>query len=109
VFVCNTATQPGETDGYSVLDHVTAIEQHTWPGLFPLVLANANRQGTLLPQLTWVRTDAPVNGQRRLILADLSDDQRPWRHSSEKLAARLVGLLQAGQPPPGPDTLSTSL
>jgi uncharacterized cofD-like protein len=45
VYVCNTATQPGETDGYSVRDHVLAIERHTRTGLFPIVLANSRQAG----------------------------------------------------------------
>jgi uncharacterized cofD-like protein len=93
VYVCNTATQPGETGGYSVLDHVRAIEQHTQPGLFPTVLANTRQTGRLLPKLTWVPVDPPVNGQRRLVGADLIDEERPWRHDSTKLATTLMMLL----------------
>ncbi len=89
VHVCNTATQPGETDGYSVLDHVHAIERHTWPGLFPLVFANSRQEGTLLPNLQWVRLDSP-NG---VLVADLADDEHPWRHDSGKLANALMRLL----------------
>ena len=95
VYVCNTATQPGETDGYTVLDHVQALERHTWPGLFPIVLANNMQSGSLLPRLRWVSADAPVNGTRRLVLADLADPERPWRHSAEKLAGALLNVLEA--------------
>jgi uncharacterized cofD-like protein len=95
VHVCNTATQPGETEGYTVLDHVTAIERHTWPGLFPLVLANSSQTGTLLPHLEWVRLGSPVNGARRIVTADLADAAYPWRHDSEKLANALINLLTA--------------
>ena len=93
VYVCNTATQPGETGGYSVLDHVRAIDRHTQPGLFSTVLANTRRTGRLLPKLTWVPLDPPVNGQRRLVGADLIDEERPWRHDSTKLATTLMTLL----------------
>ncbi|MFZ4825862.1 MAG: gluconeogenesis factor YvcK family protein, partial [Phototrophicaceae bacterium] len=40
VYVCNIATQPGETDGYSVAEHVMAIEEHVGRGVFSAVLAN---------------------------------------------------------------------
>jgi uncharacterized cofD-like protein len=103
VYVCNTATQPGETAGYSVLDHVQAIDRHTQPGLFPIVLANSRQQGQLLPGLTWVALDPPVNGRRQLIGVDLVDTERPWRHDSTKLAAALMTLLsQAQAQPPAP-------
>jgi uncharacterized cofD-like protein len=39
LYVCNIMTQPGETDGYSVSDHVFAIERHAGR-LFASVLAN---------------------------------------------------------------------
>jgi uncharacterized cofD-like protein len=97
VYVCNTATQPGETGGYSVLDHVQAIERHTQPDLFPIVLANTRQQGQLLPKLSWVTLDPPVNGQRRLVGADVIDDERPWRHDSTKLAAALMTLLNQAE------------
>jgi uncharacterized cofD-like protein len=93
VYVCNTATQPGETEDYSVLDHVTAIEDHTQPALFPIVLANDRQVGTLLPRLQWVKLDPPVNGRRRLLTTDLIDEARPWRHDSDKLARALLNLL----------------
>jgi len=93
VYVCNTATQPGETDGYSVLDHLAALERHTAPGLFPIVLTNSNQAGQLLPHLRWVRLDPPVNGARRLVAADLADDEYPWRHDSRKLAGAVIRLL----------------
>lgn len=106
VYVCNTATQPGETGGYTVLDHVQAIERHTGPhtqpGLFPTVLANTRQQGRLLPGLDWVSLDPPVNGQRRLAGADLIDEERPWRHDSVKLAAALMTLLTQAEAQAGP-------
>ncbi|MEP7355606.1 MAG: gluconeogenesis factor YvcK family protein [Anaerolineales bacterium] len=93
VYVCNTATQPGETDGYSVRDHVLAIERHTRAGLFPLVLANSRQAGRLLPGLEWVALDPPLNGQRRVLTADVADEERPWRHDSAKVAAALIDML----------------
>lgn len=40
IYVCNIMTQAGETDGYSVSDHVAAIEKHTYPGIIDFVIAN---------------------------------------------------------------------
>ena len=33
VYVCNVATQPGETDGYGVAAHVRAIREHLATGI----------------------------------------------------------------------------
>lgn len=99
VYVCNTATQPGETDGYDVGAHVRAIERHTQPGLFGIVMGNASQTGELLSHLHWVApTLGPVSNGAvppvELVLADLVDEGHPWRHDSEKLAAALLELLE---------------
>lgn len=94
VYVCNVATQPGETDGYSVQDHVAVLERHVGPGLFPITLANFRQSGTLLPGLAWVKLDDPPAGSgRRLMGADLIDEVHPWRHASDKLAGAVFDLL----------------
>ncbi|HLF00790.1 MAG TPA: 2-phospho-L-lactate transferase CofD family protein, partial [Anaerolineales bacterium] len=94
-YVCNVATQPGETDHYSVLDHVKALEAHA-NGIFEIIVANDKHTGKLLPKLDWVKLDPPLNGGYRLVAADLIDDDRPWRHDSGKLAGALMKLLEAG-------------
>jgi uncharacterized cofD-like protein len=38
VYIANLMTQPGETQHYSVADHVRAIYHHTRPGLFDFVV-----------------------------------------------------------------------
>ena len=40
VYIANLMTQPGETQHYSVADHVRAIYDHTRPGLFDYVVIN---------------------------------------------------------------------
>ncbi|MGA8010981.1 MAG: gluconeogenesis factor YvcK family protein [Candidatus Acidiferrales bacterium] len=40
VYIANIMTQPGETQRYSVADHVRAIYAHTRPGLFDFVVIN---------------------------------------------------------------------
>ena len=40
VYIANLMTQPGETDSYSVADHVRAIYEHSREGLFDWVVIN---------------------------------------------------------------------
>jgi uncharacterized cofD-like protein len=40
VYIANLMTQPGETDGYSLTDHVRAIYDHSHEGLFDCVIVN---------------------------------------------------------------------
>lgn len=43
IFLCNAMTQPGETDGYSLEDHVQAIYDHTGPYAIDLCITHNNR------------------------------------------------------------------
>lgn len=93
VYVCNVATQPGETDGYGLVDHMRAIEGHVGSGLVDLVLVNDKQAGDLPPQIERVQAESgplatPVHS------ADLVDPQQPWRHDANKLAETLIALLE---------------
>ncbi len=48
IFICNVMTQPGETDGYSVSDHLQAIHDHVGHHLFDYVIVN---NGDIPPQV----------------------------------------------------------
>lgn len=93
IYVCNIATQPGETDGYSVSDHVTAIQTHVPGEWLDIVLANHNLSvppDTAGGDTQFVRLDQPEGTE--MITADLVDEARPWRHDSDKLARVIIGL-----------------
>lgn len=40
MYVCNIITQPGETDGYTVSDHISALEHYLGPHTIDAVIAN---------------------------------------------------------------------
>jgi uncharacterized cofD-like protein len=42
IYVCNVMTQPGETDGYSVNDHLEAIYNHSFPGIVDYCIVNTS-------------------------------------------------------------------
>jgi uncharacterized cofD-like protein len=95
VYVCNVATQRGETEAYTAGDHVAALERHLGKDLFPIVLINDNLSVTLeSPGVELVKTDFPPDTAYRVIEADLVDLAHPWRHDSDKLALTLLRLLQ---------------
>ena len=93
VYICNIATQSGETDLYSCSDHVRALEEHIGKDLFDIVLCNDNYEGQLNEDSQWVPTDEKIMEDSRLHCADLSDASHPWRHDSAKLARTLVEIL----------------
>ena len=46
IYFCNAMSQPGETDGYTVQDHINAIEKHSFKHPVDLVVVNQSK----LPQ-----------------------------------------------------------
>jgi uncharacterized cofD-like protein len=39
-YICNAMTQPGETSGFSVADHIKVLTDHSNPGVLEYCLAN---------------------------------------------------------------------
>ncbi len=101
VYVCNVATQPGETDEYDCLRHLAAIEDHVGPGLVDIVLANDCFQGELPESASWVCADPGALSMVPIHRADLVDAAHPWRHDSDKLADKLFALLEERTGPLG--------
>ena len=94
VYVCNIATQSGETDVYTCYDHVRALEEHVGDSLFNVILCNDNYEGQLNNGSQFVRCDEKTLADARTYCADLSDEGYPWRHDSQKLASTLIQLLE---------------
>ena len=93
VFVCNIATQPGETDGYNCRQHYEAITQHIGEGIFDTVVANDCFEARLSENISWVRP--PMKGfMTPLYSTDLVDESRPSHHDSKKLSEALIALLE---------------
>ena len=107
VYVCNVATQQGETGGYAVSDHLEALQRHTFPTLVNYVLANDNllELGPRFQGQPVVSDGSPLK-HVRLERRDLVDRQHPVRHDSAKLAEALIdmyhgrftGAASSGQP-----------
>ncbi len=95
VYVCNVATQRGETDTYTAGDHVSALETHIGPGVFSTILINNNLDVSFDPPtgVELVSTDITSNARYHVIAADILDPTHPWRHDSEKLARALLHIL----------------
>lgn len=99
IYVCNVATQRGETDGFSVGDHVRALTDHIGTDLLDAVMINENfsQAGRIKPE--WgvetvrlaERDELP--GNPALLACDLVGPATPLRHDPEKLADALAALL----------------
>jgi uncharacterized cofD-like protein len=94
LFVCNVATERGETTGYTARDHIHTVEEHVSPGLFDIAVANSNDSEKLPNGVEWVRVEGDLNEDYRIYQADLVDTLYPWRHDSDKLARAVLDLFQ---------------
>jgi len=72
---------------------VRVLEEHVGDRLFDVVLCNDNYEGQMNVDSQWVRADEKTMADSRVRCGDLADDQRPWRHDSDKLAATLIEIL----------------
>jgi len=98
VYVCNVATQPGETGAFSAAEHLEALFEHIGEGLIDYVLINHNWHARQPDG--WLGQPVQID-ERRLeelpvvvIEEDLVDVTNAHRHDSAKLAAALVRLQQ---------------
>ena len=87
VYVCNVATQVGETGGYTVARHVEALRRHTFPSVAGYVVYNDApvQFGDRFAGDPVAHDERPIEGAR-LIGRPLTDLQHPVRHDPEKLA-----------------------
>ena len=97
VFIANVATQPGETDAMSASEHYVAVREHLRGRDFAdVVLANSNLPAEPLPtewhsEPVMAPGDADY-GSARLVLADIVDHDRRYRHDTERLASAVMRI-----------------
>ena len=91
-YICNVATQPGETDQFSCLDHVQTIEKHVGGRIFDLVICNDTIKKDLPGDVKYVLPDEKLEENYAIYCADLLDELQPWRHDSAKLAQAVMDL-----------------
>lgn len=95
VFISNVATQHGETDGYDAADHLAVLRRHLGrDDVCHAVLSNSNLPSAPLPE-EWQSQPvvAPGDGNygtARLVLADLVDQEKRYRHDPDKLSSALM-------------------
>jgi uncharacterized cofD-like protein len=104
VYVCNVATQPGETSDYSIHDHVETLERYVGPGLFDYVVANSNLSLPLsanalaagIRRVVFDRKRLLAHGPRpKYVLADLANSKLTTHHDPDKLAQVLMKRVWA--------------
>ena len=102
LYVCNVMTQPGETDGYSLYDHIKAMEEHSYRGVIDYCIANNAgipeelREKYLSDGAEQVRVDADAVSEAGIELLEgdyLSMRNGYIRHDTDKLAGTIIDLV----------------
>jgi uncharacterized cofD-like protein len=97
VYVCNVATERGETDHFTLSDHVAALERHIGRDVIDAVLANNRIEPSFKPPsgVDMIHAqDSLPKSSARVAQADLIDAESPWRHDPRKLAEAVMKLIK---------------
>lgn len=100
IYVCNVATEPGETDRFGVGDHLAALQAHIGVECIDLALANNNAAPADNFAPEWqgrtqiVPLDALTDDLMPIVAADIINPRNPLRHDAGKLARELMRLLR---------------
>jgi uncharacterized cofD-like protein len=96
LYVCNVATEPGETDEFRASDHVQALLRQLRGTPIDVVLANTNQALALRPDSKVKPVVADVDRIKQLGIEvaqyDVADPHNGLRHSSERLAAAVAQI-----------------
>ncbi len=101
VYVCNVATQRGETDDFEAVDHVLALEEHVGRGVVDHMLVNNNLEPAKeLIKPEWSVREVglggldKLDGSVRVVLEDVVNPEFPLRHDPAKLSRALIQLAR---------------
>lgn len=103
VYVCNVATQEGETDHYGYADHVREVVRYLGEDELDFALVNSNPAAVsaIGPDLhvEAITYDGAATAHGvRIIARDVVNDRNPLRHDPAKLADVLLDLARTGSP-----------
>ncbi|NOQ39050.1 MAG: uridine diphosphate-N-acetylglucosamine-binding protein YvcK [Anaerolineales bacterium] len=94
IFVCNVATQAGETEGFSCGDHLRVVEDHVGSNIFDIIVANDIKPSEYHQNVEGVETEDELSMKYNVYKTDLIDVEHPWRHDSDKITQVLMDLLR---------------
>ena len=94
IFICNVATQKGETEGFTCGDHLKVIEDHIGVNIFDIIVANDIPPADFNSKVEGVKIEDELNKKYAVYKNDLIDEEHPWRHDPEKVTRVLIDLFR---------------
>lgn len=103
MFICNVMTQPGETDGYTVSDHLKAVRDHVGQDLFDYVIVNngeippqvQNRYAEKGAKVVHLDLDEVTKKGYKVIADQLVLFRTYLRHDADKLSQHIYQLVES--------------
>ncbi len=96
-FVCNVSTERGETENYSVHDHIQALVKHSDELIFDTVLVNnkvlLKSSGKRLGEVQNITTEENKIDRFKIVNKDLIDNKNPLYHDADKLVKAIIQEL----------------
>tara|TARA_B100000959_G_scaffold286951_1_gene368285 strand:- start:4079 stop:5035 length:957 start_codon:yes stop_codon:yes gene_type:complete len=87
IYICNVATQKGETDGFSVYDHIVAIEKHTYKDIFDYIVADENDNFSITSHdESPIKISQNDQDNPKVLQFDIKSTEHSLRHDSKKLS-----------------------
>lgn len=105
IYICNVMTEAGETDNYSVSDHVSAIVKHTHPDIVNYCVANISRiPKSLYDKYKDNENKLPVRIEEKdekwleqeritLVRDEIASSQEFVRHDTAKLSEVIMDII----------------
>ncbi len=94
IFICNVATQIGETDGFTCGDHLRVIEEHIGTNIFDIIVANDIAPQKFNNKVEGVEVEDDLREKYAVYKNDLIDKDHPWRHDPEKITKVIMDLYR---------------
>jgi len=97
VFAANCSTEKGETENYTIEDHIRALQVHSSKKIVQFAIVNSNilKQSdcaSKLGEINNITTHQPEFGGIKIVRRDVISKDRPLYHDSEKLAEAIINL-----------------
>ena len=95
MYICNVAGEPGETVGYSIMDHLNIVRHYAGAASVDVVIANSNLPRAGGPDgLDFVPPKTVWDDSTIYISADVIDEVKQSRHDSAKLTSTISEAYQ---------------
>ena len=94
IFICNVATQKGETEGFTCGEHLRVIEDHIGVNIFDIIVANDSSPSEYNINVEEVKVEDGLREHYAVYKKDLIDTENPWRHDPIKIARVLIDLFR---------------